>query len=236
MHIAPRPSTGPDDPLARVVAGPDAEGMEVVAGAVFGLVGGAAGAGARVLLRRMRRGTRVGPPGCELVVGSLWALAGTAWAAGVLPGRWVPVLLALGWFGVVTGLVDLRHRRLPDALTLPALPVALLLLVPLGPATVGWGAAGAAAAVGVHAVVHLWAPGALGAGDVKLAAPLGAVLGAVSWPALVLAAVLASVLTATLGLVRAATHCRAAGAPVPHGPSMLLATAALAVAGAVGAG
>lgn len=202
----------------------------VLTGAVCGLAGATAGGAARVLLRRLRRGTRVGPPGCEIAVGLGWAAIGAAYAAGALPGRWVPVLLGLAWFGVAAGLVDLRHHRLPDALTLPALPVALLLLVPLGGAAVAWGAAGAAAAVGAHAAVHLYAPGALGAGDVKLAAPLGAVLAAVSWPALLLAAVLASVLTAVLGLVTCGRG------PLPHGPSMLLATAVLAAAGAVGAG
>lgn len=212
--------------------------MVVLAGAVCGLAGAAAGGAARLLLRRLRRGTCVGPPGCEIAVGLLWAAIGAAYAAGGLPGRWVPVLLGLAWFGVAAGLVDLRHHRLPDALTLPALPVALLLLAPLGAPAVGWGAAGATAAVGVHAVVHLCAPRALGAGDVKLAAPLGAVLGAGSGPALVLAAVLASVLTAAFGLVLGLGtrgHSRVA-APLPHGPSMLLATAVLAAAGAVGAG
>lgn len=205
----------------------------VAAGAVFGAAGGVAGAGARVLLGRLRRGTRVGPPGCELVVGAGWAVGGAAWAAGALPAAWLPVLLALVWFGVAAGLVDLRHRRLPDALTLPALPCALVLLTPLGGAAVGRGLVGAGAAVAVYAAVHLAAPGALGAGDVKLAAPLGAVLGAVSWPALVLAAVLASLLTGVVGSVARPARARA---PVPHGPSMLLATAVLAVAAAVGSG
>jgi len=158
----------------------------------------------------------------------------------------VPAVLGLGWLAVAAGAVDLRHRRLPNALTVPAFPLALLLLLPVGPATVVRGAVGAVVAAGVHLALHLVDRRALGAGDVKLAAPLGAVLAAVAWPALVLAAVVAAVCTVVHGAVRAAVrsavprvragtgegHARAGpawgwrpgGSAVPHGPSMLLAT------------
>jgi leader peptidase (prepilin peptidase)/N-methyltransferase len=129
------------------------------------------------------------------------------------------------------------HRRLPDALTLPALPAALLLLLPLGVAAVLHAVAGAAVAAGAHAAVHLVARGAMGAGDVKLAAPLGAVLAAAGWPALVLAVLLAAVLTAALGIGALATGRTRRGAALPHGPSMLLSAwlvaSWLAAAGAV---
>ena len=134
-----------------------------------------AGAGARLLLRRLRRGTRVPPPWCELGVASAWGASGAA--AGPACWRWLPVLLALGWLAVAAGAVDVLAGRLPDALTLPALPVALLLLVPVGGDAVARGVAGAVVAVAAHAAVHLVAPAAMGGGDVKLAAPLGAVLG-----------------------------------------------------------
>jgi leader peptidase (prepilin peptidase)/N-methyltransferase len=158
---------------------------------------------------------------------------------------WVPALLGLGWIAVAAGAVDLRDRRLPDALTLPAFPVALLLLLPVGPAAVVRGAAGAAVAVAVHLALHLVDRRAVGAGDVKLAAPLGAVLAGVALPALALAAVLAACFTALLAVagaigspaptgirVPASVQARAgperrwrlAGRAVPHGPSMLAAT------------
>lgn len=210
-----------------------------------------AGAGARVLLRRLRRGTRIPPPWCELGVAALWAATGAAWAAGGLPSAWVPAVLGLGWFAVAAGVVDLRHRRLPNALTVPAIPVALLLLLPVGPAAVVRGAGGALLAVAVHAVIHLADRRAVGAGDVKLAAPLGAVLAAVAWPALALGAVLAALLTALFAAVAAIGSLATAGSrtplpaaaragpprgwrlarqTVPHGPSMLLATWLVTVA------
>lgn len=220
-----------------MVSGAVPPGLFVVAAAVVaGGLGAQAGAGARWLLARMRRGARVRAPVCEVAVGVLWALVGGAWAAGVVPGGWVPALLGLGWLAAAAGVVDLRHRRLPDALTLPALPVALVLLAPLGLGPVVRGAIGAVAAVAVHAAVHLVVPRAMGAGDVKLAGPLGAVLTASSWSAPVLALVLAALLTgagAVAGMVRGRVG---RGGAVPHGPSMLVACSVVATAAAVGAG
>jgi leader peptidase (prepilin peptidase) / N-methyltransferase len=194
------------------------------AGLGAGVAGAAAGGVARRLLGRLRRGARIPMPWCEIAVAVLWAAVAAAWAVGAVPAAWVPVLLGLAWFGVAAGAVDLAHRRLPDALTLPAFPAALLLLLPLGPTAVLHGLAGAALAAGAHGAVHLLAPRAMGAGDVKLAAPLGAVLAAGGWPALVLAALLAAVLTAVLGVAGLATRRLGRRAALPHGPSMLAAT------------
>ncbi|MCH6168319.1 prepilin peptidase [Pseudonocardia alaniniphila] len=225
--------------MSRLSAGASVAGLAAVAAVVFraldvttvgavgicaGVAGAAAGGVARRLLGWLRRGARIPPPWCEIAVGVLWAAVATAWAGGVVPAAWVPVLLALAWFGVAAGAVDLAHRRLPDALTLPALPAALLLLLPLGPTAVLHGLAGAAVAVGAHGAVHLAVPRAMGAGDVKLAAPLGAVLAAAGWPALVLAALLAAALTAVLGIAGISTRRLGRRAALPHGPSMLAAT------------
>lgn len=190
---------------------------------VFGLVGGLAGAGARIVAGRVRRGARVGPPGCEVVVAAAWAVAGGAWAAGSLAPRWLPALLGLAWLGAALGAVDLSRARLPDALTLPALPGALLLVAPLGAGAVLRGLAGALVGVGAHAAVRRWAPDAVGGGDVKLAGPLGAILGAASWAALAVAAVLAALFTAGAAAVGVVTRRLPRGHALPHGPSMLLA-------------
>jgi leader peptidase (prepilin peptidase)/N-methyltransferase len=166
----------------------------------FGGLGMLAGAFTRWLLGRLRRGARVPAPHCELVLGALWAVSGYWWSAGRLEPEWLPLLLGLGWLAVAAGTVDLVHGRLPDVLTLPALPAALLLAVPLGGGAVVRAALGAVALGGGYLVVRLVAPAALGAGDVKLAAPLGAALGAVSWAAVLVGALLASVLTVGLAV------------------------------------
>lgn len=213
---------------------------------VFALTGICAGLGARLLVRRLPRGAPVRAPWCEVALGLSWAACGWCWSIGRLSADWLPLLLGLGWLAVAAGAVDLMRHRLPDALTLPALPLALLLVAPLGSACTVRAVGGGAVLFGAHLVVRIVAPAAMGAGDVKLAAPVGAVLGAVSWPALLVWAILAAVLTtvaACAGVLLARSGRRAAeehggGTGVPHGPSMLIAAwlvVAAAAAGAAGA-
>lgn len=139
------------------------------------------------------------------------------------------VLHVIAAAGVVVWLIvlsrfDIRHRRLPNALTLPG-AVALL----CGAAAVGrgWPAlAGAAVLAAVYLAVHLAAPAGLGAGDVKLAPGVGALTGAFGADVWVLAALGAPLLTAVWAVVALALG---RSGPVPHGPSMCSA-AAVAVA------
>lgn len=214
----------------------------------FGGLGMLVGAATRRLLAVLRRGARVPTAWCELSLGLLWAVPGYCWAVGALPVARLPTLLGMGWLTVAAGAVDVAHRRLPDALTLPALPVTMLLAVPLGAPSMLRAALGAVLLVAAHLLVRLCSPGSLGAGDVKLAGPLGAALGGTSWTALAAGAVLASLCTALLAtgltlvalggapVVRGAAR-RALRRGVPHGPSMLLAGwAVLAVAGTGGPG
>jgi leader peptidase (prepilin peptidase)/N-methyltransferase len=211
----------------------------------FALGGVSAGALGRRVLGRLRRGAVVRPPWCELAVAVLWAIVAARWFAGAAPDWWLPVPLLLSWLGVLLTVTDLAHRRLPDRLTLPAYPVAGVLLgiaAVLGPDP--WLAAravvGGLVFWGLHAAIHWSAPHALGRGDVKLSGSLGAVLGAAGPAALVFGAVLAALVTALLGaslVRRLATGDVARG--IPHGPGLLLATWLVAVfpgAGLVGGG
>jgi leader peptidase (prepilin peptidase) / N-methyltransferase len=189
---------------------------------VAAALGGAAGRGGREVLRRLRAPVVVRAGPCEAAVAAGWALVAWRAASGALPAWWAPVPAALVWVAVVLTASDLRHRLLPDRVTLPAYPVLAALLAVAASTGPGPGLAIRAAAAGVavlavHAVVHLAAPAHLGAGDVKLAGPVGAVLGAVSWPAVPLGLALAAVTTMALAAV---TRCRGA----PHGPGLLAAT------------
>jgi len=96
----------------------------------------------------------------------------------------------------------------------------VLLVAALG-GRVGPALLGAIALVVPYLVVHLIAPAAMGAGDVKLAIGVGALTGLVGVDAWVLAAISAPLLTALWGLAASRV-----GAVVPHGPSMCVATAA----------
>ncbi len=127
--------------------------------------------------------------------------------------------LVVAWLTLLSG-YDIRQRRLPNWLTLPAAVV-----VPAVAAGAGRGTAalaGAAALTAVYLVVHLVAPDGLGGGDVKLAAGLGALTGAFGADVWLLAAVSAPLLTGLWGLIAAAGR---RGGTVPHGPSMCLASA-----------
>jgi leader peptidase (prepilin peptidase)/N-methyltransferase len=195
-------------------------------GAAAGVFAGLAG---RWLLARLRRGTDVHSGLLAAGLAVLWALVSWRVARGQLPAWWLPVPFVLTWFAVLLAAVDLRHRRLPDALTLPAYPAvaaATMLAAVLGG---GWSlpvraAVGALLFGALHALVHLARPAALGAGDVKLSGSVGAVLAAAGWPAMVLAAVLAALLTLLLGL---APRYRRDG--IPHGPGLLAAATLLTI-------
>jgi leader peptidase (prepilin peptidase) / N-methyltransferase len=138
--------------------------------------------------------------------------AGTAWA----------VAMALAWLSALS-VYDIRHRRLPNWLTVPG---AVAILAAAAVAGHGISAlAGATGLTGFYLVVHLIAPTAMGAGDVKLAAGVGALTGAFGFGVWALAAVTAPLLTAVLAC---AAVVRRSGSTVPHGPSMCLATLAAA--------
>jgi leader peptidase (prepilin peptidase) / N-methyltransferase len=127
------------------------------------------------------------------------------------------VAVVVVWLAVLS-CYDLRQRRLPNLLTLPGAGVILVAACCTGrglPAL-----AGAAALAGMYLLVHLRAPAAMGAGDVKLAIGLGGLAGCFGVAVWFLAALAAPLLTALVGMAFGGT-----AEAVPHGPSMCLATA-----------
>lgn len=140
---------------------------------------------------------------------------------GLAGASWCAVLLA--WC-VTLSAIDLRHRRLPNALTLTGAAVIIAVASATGR---GQSAAlGALALGGIYALVHLAAPAGLGAGDVKLAVGLGALTASLGVGAWLLAALAAPVMTAVAG---ACSALRRRGGAVPHGPAMCAASLAAAL-------
>jgi leader peptidase (prepilin peptidase) / N-methyltransferase len=127
---------------------------------------------------------------------------------------------ALLWMVALT-CYDVRQRRLPNHLTLPGFAVIMLVAAcsEHGPAA----ALGAGLLAVVYLLVHLAAPAAMGAGDVKLALGLGALTGCFGADVWLLAAVGAPLLTALIGMV---ARLGWSAITVPHGPSMCAASAA----------
>ena len=133
--------------------------------------------------------------------------------------RTCAAVLVLVWLAVLSW-YDVRERRLPNRLTLPGAGVILLAAAVAGrglPAV-----AGAAALAGVYLLVHVVAPAAMGAGDVKLAIGVGGLTGCFGAEVWFAAALAAPLLTALCGVVALSRGLRA----VPHGPSMCLASVA----------
>jgi leader peptidase (prepilin peptidase)/N-methyltransferase len=124
------------------------------------------------------------------------------------------------WMAALTG-YDVRQCRLPNRLTLPGFAAVMLVAAGSGHGLAA--ALGAAALTTVYLLVHLLAPTAMGAGDVKLALGVGALTGCFGVDVWLLAAIGAPLLTAVVGMV---ARLGWSATSVPHGPSMCLASAA----------
>lgn len=138
----------------------------------------------------------------------------------------VAAFLALTGWCVLLSVIDLRDRRLPNALTGAGAVTVLGVAAATGRGTAA--IFGALLLAAPYLLIHLVFPAAFGAGDVKLAFGLGAAAACGGAQAWVWAALAAPVLTALAGmLVRGRGHpARAAPADraLPHGPAMCLAT------------
>lgn len=187
-----------------------------------GAAGAVVGWPTRLLLARLRRGTVVRPGAVEGALAVVTAVgAGLVWGAPTL----LTVLWA-GWLTVALGVVDLRHHRLPDAITAPAVVVSLLLVVVTALIWPGSGSvlravlvAGAGGAL--FQLLSRVSRGGLGRGDAKLVPSLALLTGYFSVGAAVTAVALAFVLgalVALLGMAVGRLHRRSA---VPFGPALL---------------
>lgn len=168
----------------------------------------------------------------ELTTAALFAVMGARFGfSPLLPAVWYLTALA-----VALAAIDIRHHRLPDRLTLPSYPLALLLLGAAALALPGSGGqlvralAGMAAAAGFYLLLALIQPAGIGWGDVKLSGLLGLYLGWFGVTALVtgLAGAFALAALTGLGLLLAGRATRKT--QLPLGPFMLAATLAVIVA------
>jgi len=153
----------------------------------------------------------------------------------------LPAFLLLAALAPVLAVIDLRWRRLPDQLTLPAYPAAALLLA-AGALAIPGGArhflsalAGLAAAWLFFALLALVQPAGLGWGDVKLSGVLGLYLGWLGAAAVAAGLLGAFVLAALAGLGLIAAGRATRKSQIPFGPFMLVsAIAVIAASGLAG--
>ena len=111
--------------------------------------------------------------------------------------------------------IDLQHQMIPDAITLPGIPVGLLINVATG--RISWidSVIGILVGGGLFLVIILASRGGMGGGDLKLGAMLGAFLG---WKALLFGLFVAIVLGGVIGAAFLATGVRGRKDPIPFGP------------------
>jgi len=116
---------------------------------------------------------------------------------------------------VVTTAIDLQHQMIPDAVTLPGIPVGLLLNVATG--RISWveSAIGILVGGGLFFVIIIASRGGMGGGDLKLGAMLGAFLG---WRALLFGLFIAIVLGGVIGALLLLSGRRGRKDPIPFGP------------------
>lgn len=119
--------------------------------------------------------------------------------------------VALSW-------IDIRHRRLPNALTLPAIAYGGLVT---GWAGGNWWApvVGAIVGGGMVVLIVVLSRGGMGLGDAKWLAAIGSLL---TWKGAVVALFTGAAYGAAVGLLLMATHRIERRTPIPFGPFLSL--------------
>ena len=123
-------------------------------------------------------------------------------------------------------IIDAETRRLPNALVLPAYPVAAVLLTVVAALTGSWSSllmalVGGVILGGLYLLLALAWPAGMGWGDVKLAGVIGILLGWLGWEALAVGSIAAFLLGGIVGIALLLAG-RGPKAQVPFGPWMLV--------------
>lgn len=155
------------------------------------------------------------------------ALVPAIWAAQVLPADQLLASCVLGWSLLALAVIDARSFLLPDAITLPLIPLGLVVAYLDDPSTLLPHAAGAAIGFAAFALIgagyrRLRHREGLGGGDAKLLAAAGAWLSWEGLPSVVLIAAMASF--AGLLLDRRIDRRRLLDTRLPFGPGLCLGT------------
>ncbi len=161
-------------------------------------------------------------PVVELAVAALWAAVAWRWGVSITSLTW----LYLAIVTVALAAIDLKVRRLPNALTYPSYAVVGALVVT--EALVdgdAWLAArsliGALVLGGFYGLMWLMFPQGMGLGDVKAAGFLGLALGALGWPALAVGAIAGPLIGGLYGVVAIARSRKMRGVSIPYGPWLM---------------
>ncbi|BCW76503.1 hypothetical protein NicSoilB11_28280 [Arthrobacter sp. NicSoilB11] len=165
------------------------------------------------------------------------AITGAACAAFVLRvgiTAALPALILLAVLGVQLARVDIALHLLPNQLVIILLVAGVLLLA--APLIFGQQAddflralLSAAILFAAYLILALISPGAIGMGDVKLAAPVGLYLGYLGWSQLLYGGLLGFIINGITTAVLISGKRRNTATEVAHGPAMLAALTITAV-------
>jgi len=170
---------------------------------------------------------------CDGSIGARYAIAEALCIAStvVIVAQPWSFLLTLTWtlfvpVGVALAFIDLRHKRLPNVLTLRAAAMIVVLLAADAFAN-DWSPwvrsieAGAGLFV-VYLLMNLLSRGAMGMGDVKLALSVGLLAGYLGWFHVIVATLIAFLAGGVVSGVLLATRRAGRRSTIPFGPFMLL--------------
>lgn len=146
----------------------------------------------------------------------------------------LPAFLFLAILGVQLSRIDIALHLLPNPLVSILFSGGFFLLLMPGLLNTQFGdllraALGALILLAGYLILGLVSPGAIGMGDVKLAAPVGLYLGYLGWSQLLYGGLLCFLLNGVVTLFYLGRIGRKQATEVPHGPSMIAATAAMAL-------
>ncbi|PZS29408.1 MAG: prepilin peptidase [Pseudonocardiales bacterium] len=185
---------------------------------------------------------------CAMPISSRYPLVeiGTAMLFGLMAARFgfdpaLPAFLYLSAVGLALAVIDLDHKRLPFALTIPSYPVALVLLTGAAlaaghPDRLIRMLAGMLSLFAFYFVLNLVNPRGMGFGDVMLSGILGVYLGFLGWGPLLVGAFLGFLFGALGGLLFIALGRGSRKSHIPFGPYMLTGTLVAILAGRALAG
>jgi leader peptidase (prepilin peptidase)/N-methyltransferase len=205
---------------------------------LISLVAALGGAVAAILLLALQRRLREPverPQAVAQVATTACLLALLSWLDGSTP----PLLIAIGVvvFGIPLAFTDAHLHRLPNwlvaGLAITTAVAIIGVVAATGDSSSALRACAAAVALtALHFGLYVLAPGQLGGGDVKLAAPLAAALGWHSWSLVVAGVVLAWVAAAAFVLIGKLAGEKLGQKAIPLGPFLIGGTlVALCVAG-----
>jgi len=165
-------------------------------------------------------------PIVELVTALVWAgLTAHAFAAGIL--GLLPLLLVSSAILIALFVIDLEHKRLPDALTYLMYPVAAVGLLVDGLITGSWqgGSALVGAGIWLMSIGGIWLLSGgrgMGMGDVKLAPTLGLILGWVGVGSSVVGLMSAWLIGGFVAITLMLTRRARKGTTIPFGPFLIV--------------